>query len=374
MKINSLVRIIFSSSARGITMKKIILFIILNIFVFFSTQVIRALDFENGEYFIKSSVNENYAIDLYNFDIRNESNIQIYTLNKGSNQSWYINKESDGYYTIRSKINTNKVFDIPNSSKVAGTNVQLFDINYNNNQKWEIVSLGDGYYSFVSKCNGLYLTVASSNINNETNVIIDSKKEDETQKFKLDVIYDKTIEDGNYIISSFANSNKVLDIYNNRFTNGTNIELFEKNNGWNQIWKIEYLNNGYYKIANAIEPDYVLDVYGAFNKPETNVELFTYNGGDNQQWAIVDLGNGSYKIISKMGNVVLDVYGGIISNGSNIQVYTENNGINQQFRFEKVKENKKTIEDGNYLITSSKNLNKVLDVQGGIFTNKANID
>ena len=355
-------------------MKKILFFMILIILVFLCENKINAYQIDNGSYYIKSSIDENYAIDLYQSNIKNGTNIQMFTLNDGVNQLWYLNRESDGYYTLRSKINTNKVFDVPHSSKIAGTNVELFDINYGSNQKWEILSLGNNYYSFVSKCNGLYLTVSASDIKNETNIIVDEKRDDDTQKFKLDNIYKKTIEDGDYFISSAVNSNKVLDIYDNRYKNGTNIELFEKNGGWNQIWKVEYLNNGYYKIASAKYPQYVLDVTGLSSKPETNVELFDYNGGNNQQWAIEDLGNGKYRIISKLGNVVLDIYGGRISNGANVQIFSPNSGINQQFSFQKVSKPGKTIEDGNYVISSSKNEKKVLDIYDNKFKNKTNVE
>ena len=116
-------------------MKKILFFMILIILVFLCENKINAYQIDNGSYYIKSSIDENFAIDLYQSNIKNGTNIQMFTLNDGVNQLWYLNRESDGYYTLRSKINTNKVFDVPHSSKIAGTNVELFDINYGSNQK-----------------------------------------------------------------------------------------------------------------------------------------------------------------------------------------------------------------------------------------------
>ena len=84
------------------------------------------------------------------------------------------------------------------------------------------------------------------------------------QKFLLKEVIEptQTIDDGNYIIHSALDNNKVLDVYMGRTTNYTNVQLYDVANYRNnaQIWNIKYLGGGYYSISTLLDSNKVLDL------------------------------------------------------------------------------------------------------------------
>ena len=194
----------------------------------------------------------------------------------------------------------------------------------------------------------------------------------------------KVLKNGIYVISS--ENNKVLDVTKDSKENCANIEVWEKNNGNNQKFKIIY-ENGYYTIE-CISSGKYLDVYGDYKVKGTNVQQYEKNNQDNQKWIIKDAGNGSYYITSKSSNLNLDVYGGYFNNGTNIQIWTSGNQNNQKFKFElitsleennnsndgKIIKPEKTIEEGTYAIKSAVNTNYGLDVYRAQKDDCANIE
>ena len=186
------------------------------------------------------------------------------------------------------------------------------------------------------------------------------------------------IKNGIYVIST--ENNMVLDVTKDSKENCANIELWEKNGGNNQKFKLIY-KDGYYTIECVNSGKY-FDVYGNYKQKGTNVEQFDANGQDNQKWILKDAGNGYYYITSKSCNLNLDIFGGYFTNGTNVQVWTLANQNNQKFKFELVKlldnndviKPKKTIEEGTYAIKSASNINYGLDVCKNSKDDGANVE
>ena len=79
--------------------------------------------------------------------------------------------------------------------------------------------------------------------------------------------YEKTIDDGVYIIHSSINENYVLDANGGFANNGVNVQLYFKNNGLSQKWIVRYLNDGYYEITSTINDNYAnLTIKIRYNK------------------------------------------------------------------------------------------------------------
>ena len=185
--------------------------------------------------------------------------------------------------------------------------------------------------------------------------------------------YEKTIDDGVYIIHSSINENYVLDANGGFANNGVNVQLYFKNNGLSQKWIVRYLNDGYYEITSTINDNYALDVNGAAFNNSANIQLWKKNDSTAQKWIIKETGNGYYKIISYNTNYSLDACGAVATNFTNIQLWGNNTSLAQEFKFEKYSGLKKTIESGIYTISTAMDNSKVIDIYGGYLKNSTNI-
>ncbi len=293
---------------------------------------------KDGTYTIYSALSNEYVVDLSGGTVKNKQNIRLYKTNDTPAQQWKVRYVGNGYYKIVSTKAVNYGLDVTGAKKKNGTNVQLYQYKGVPAQQWMLKDAGGGYYYIVAKCNGLYLDVKGGKVANRTNIQMYKGNKTKAQKFAFAPVETgtKTIEDGEYIISSALNSNIVVDLYNGKTINKQNIQMHKYNATPAEHWKVTYLNNGTYKIASMKDSNYVLDVTGGGKVKNTNIQLYKSNGTKNQQFIIRSVGKGYYNIISKTNGLVLDVKGGKTTNGTNLQNYI-NNGTNaQKFKFEKV--------------------------------------
>lgn len=143
-----------------------------------------------------------------------------------------------------------------------------------------------------------------------------------------------TVAEGVYVIQSALGTNKVVDISGGGTTNGTNCQLYQRNNSVAQAFKITSAGSGWYTIQLAPTNDKVLDVSGGKGYSGCNVAIWTSNGSpatNNQLWCFESAGSGYYYIKSKTG-FYLDVSGGSSADGTNIQVYSGNKTAAQKFK------------------------------------------
>jgi len=171
------------------------------------------------------------------------------------------------------------------------------------------------------------------------------------------------IEDGIYTIKSALNEQYVLDIEASSQKDGGNLELWNNGNTDNQRFILKYLGDGTYSIV-ALHSKKAIDVEEGRKEKGTNILQWGYHGGNNQRWIIKSTGNGNFNIISKGNGLYLDIPNSKAGNGSNVQVWTQNGAKNQEFKFVKQDDNKgtKTIDNGIYLIESSTDTSKTLEI------------
>lgn len=138
------------------------------------------------------------------------------------------------------------------------------------------------------------------------------------------------ISNGMYTVSTALKSSMVMDVYDGRSSNGTNIQIYQSNGGSNQKYNITNVGSGWYKIIN-VATNKAVDVTGGVRASNVNVQLYDYNGSDAQLWRFISAGNGYYYIQNKLG-YYLDVYNNQTSNETNIIVYQFNGGNNQKWK------------------------------------------
>lgn len=328
----------------------------------------------DGTYTINTALDFNQVIDVHGASTANHANVEIYTRNNGQNQRYKVEHVGNGYYKIVA-IHSGKALTVKDSSITRGTNVEQETYVGIDAQKWVIKDAGNGYYYIISKCNGLYLDLQGGVSNSGTNIEVYDANYQNWQKFKfysVDVPAEKTIETGNYVITSAMNSNKVIDVEGDIIADNTNIDLWPNNGGNNQKFIITYLNDGYYTIK-AFNSNKVLTVQGSSALNGGNVVQNYYSGMDSQKWAIQATSNGYYYIISKLNGFVLDIEGATSKNGANVEVYEKNGGNNQKFKFVKT-EFSATIPNGKYAILASSNTNKAIDIEWGSTEDGAKVE
>ena len=191
------------------------------------------------------------------------------------------------------------------------------------------------------------------------------------------------LADGTYTISTLLNSNYVLDVKDGHTNNGANIQLYENNDTAAQQFNVSHDSQGYVTFTN-VKSGKVLDLSDAVVKNGGNIQQYKSNGTRAQKWIVKRDGDG-YIIISALNsNYVLDLHNAVVNNYRNIQLYSYNGTNAQRWNITKyvskeqrinnlAAQNKNTLADGTYTISTLLNSNYVLDVKDGHTNNGANI-
>ena len=343
------------------------------------TEKIESIEVEEATYYIHTKLNYDEVLDIEGQSTLNSANVQTWKQSEQEtkNQMFRIEKTEDGYYKIQAE-HSGKVLDVFGAKMQNGTNVQQYEYNGSEAQKWQIVDAGDGYVSFVSVCNGLYLDVAGGNKQDGANIQVYEANNTDSQKFKLEkyteIVGKQTIPDGIYNINTATKPNMGLDITDMSKENGANVQIWENSELVNntQRFKIEYLGDeeGAYKIT-VVGSGKVLEAQGRING--SSVKQNSYNNASTQKW-IIQEENGYYSIISKLSGLYLDIKSGNIKNGTSVDIYEGNETDAQKFVFKDATlKATQEIPDGIYRIESKLNSNMVLDIDGGSYSNGANV-
>ena len=307
----------------------------------------------DGDYYIISSINMNYYVDIPGTEVASGNNVNMYTMETNvmppACDAWTLVYLGNGFYKIKSK-GTNFCLDVSEASLDRGTNVQVWEENDSTAQQWSIIQTDYGY-KIQSRCNGFYLDIAGGGFENSTNVQVWETNDTTAQKYVF-VPYGastgQTIEDGVYSIRSALDTNYCIDAdgaaVKSEYKDETNIHLWETNT-CDDLFYVEYLSDGYYNVSE-VSTGLALDVWNNdanFAYVNRNIQLCGKNGNRNQQWVIKDNGDGTYTLISKMSGYCLDLSGGICEKGKNISQYLYNGTAAQKWSFVPISPSEITI-------------------------------
>lgn len=104
----------------------------------------------NGYYWIKATKNKNLVLDADNSTgLPDNANIQVYTKRDGNNQRWKIQDNGDGTVTLISAARLTAAMDVYQDNYANGTNIALWATNSRTNQKWVLDDVST-YISFDS--------------------------------------------------------------------------------------------------------------------------------------------------------------------------------------------------------------------------------
>ena len=166
------------------------------------------------------------------------------------------------------------------------------------------------------------------------------------------------LPDGTYNIKTTAS--KALS-----FSNGTNNEssarLAESDSS--ELQKFQFIRDGrFYRIKNIASGRY-LDVSGAGTTDGTDVQIYDKNDTCAQKWLIeIYKTSQTYTISSACSGKALDVDTARINiAGSNVQIWAKNNTVAQEWVFQRL--DNPILQDGTYNMRTPENKNISLDTE-----------
>ena len=141
-----------------------------------------------------------------------------------------------------------------------------------------------------------------------------------------------SLTDGTYVITSALDNNKALDVNKASKIEGSNIQLWDRNNGAAQRFQITHLGHNVYKIIN-VNSGKSLDINGSSKDAGANLLQWRWTNSENQKFYITGMPNVGYTIQAVHSGMVLDVNGSRTANGTNVTQWTDNGTLNQRWNF-----------------------------------------
>ena len=307
----------------------------------------------DGTYFISSSNNTSYVLDVSNGSKNNFGNIWLFKNNGTVAQAWTVKHDSKGYVTFIN-VGSNKAIDVYDGKAKNYQNISQYTSNNSYAQKWIVTKDSMGYKIMSAIDKNYVLDLYNGSVNNGTNIQVYQSNGTVAQRWKFDKYVKPTVEtarqkmdkmakeynanitESTYVISNYTQAKYVLDVSNGSKNSGANVWVFQSNNTNAQKWKVKKDSVGYITFIN-IGSNKALDVYNGNASNGTNIWQFNYNDSYAQKWIAKKNTDGSLTFLSALNsNYVLDISTGTVRNQQNIQLY-QNNGTNaQKFKLTKI--------------------------------------
>ena len=344
-------------------MKKLKLFLLL-FGLMLITPNVYAQEIKTGTYKIY------YGKDESKLLVEKDGNIELGDADNPGINTWDV--FSDGnYFSIRSSDNHSVSLAAVKGFK-DGTNIKTDSTDNTKYQKWELIQYNSKYYFIRSAFGGYNLDAAGGSNKIGTNIQLWSINGTDAQKWRFERINDdnQMLEDGTYMLRAYNNTDNVIDLSGAKTSNSTNINTYQRNYTWAQLWNFKY-EDGYYTISTYLDDNKVIDISLASFKNSSNIQLYESNGTKAQKWILEKNDDDTYSFSSYDGFWKLDISGGSKNSGANIQLYQTNGTAAQKFIFERVPMD--YLEDGYYTIDSLLGEDMVIGINNTKAVNGKNV-
>lgn len=147
-------------------------------------------------------------------------------------------------------------------------------------------------------------------------------------------------ETSTYMIKN-VNSGLYMEVTGGSTSNGTNVQQWGANSAASHnTWKFVSAGDGYYYLVSQLgdKSSCVLDVTGKKSTNGTNIEIYQLNNGDAQKFMLTKNSDGSYKIRTKVSACAscVEIANASSASGANVQEYEVNGANCQDWIIEKV--------------------------------------
>ena len=288
----------------------------------------------DGEYNINSSLDFNYRLDVNGASApRDGTNVQVWLRNNTGSQKYTIRFDTNtGYYTIYNPY-SNRYLDAAEGGNNGG-NTYVYSATTACPQRWILIPSASNTYRIASACTRTVIDISGGIASNGSNVAVYSDHAGLNQRWAFTPANEQLVADGTYYLESGINSGYRLDV-NGASTpkNGTNVQIWSKNNSDSQKFQIIYSpSTGYYTVKN-IYSGTPIDVTGAIAFNGANVAVWASNESCAQKWNIVSAGGEYFRLASACNSdYSLDVNGAVAKNGTNVQLWKNNDTSAQKWR------------------------------------------
>ena len=141
---------------------------------------------------------------------------------------------------------------------------------------------------------------------------------------------DESLSVGTYFIKS-KSSGKYLDVANGSSSSPANVQQYQYNSSFAQLWTVTKISAGIYELTPSTNGNLRLDVSDGTDSDQKNIQAFTSNSSQAQRWRIIKNTDGSYRLIPQISSFRgMDVDTGT----SNVQLWEYLGTNNQRWIFE----------------------------------------
>lgn len=242
----------------------------------------------DGTYYISSSLNSSYVLDVSNAAKNDFANIQLYQYNGTGAQGWKVSHDSKGYVTFMN-VGSNKVIDLYNGVAQSGQNISQYSSNNSYAQKWIVLKTSNGFKIMSALNTNYVLDLSGGTVRNSSNIQAYISNDTKAQRWnftkyesprqKLDNMtkqYNASIEETTYVISNYKSPSYTIDVSYGSKSNGANVWTHQSNNTNAQKWKVKKDSVGYITFIN-IESNKALDVSNASVNNGANIWQYEVN-------------------------------------------------------------------------------------------------
>ncbi|MCB0574039.1 MAG: ricin-type beta-trefoil lectin domain protein [Saprospiraceae bacterium] len=280
------------------------------------------VEYQFGNDFFKPIRMEKYpgsCLTDENGQTDNGNQILLSVCNGGAAQNWFLQG-----LTIHYGGQLDKCLDLPNSDTYVGNGIQLNDCNGYKAQVW----IYDGVTKYIRSgldMNKCFHAADGSNPSMSNNrIALWDCKDVANMRWAIDGATNPTISTNQNRILYAGNTKKCLDVYQGNMANGTNIQLYDCNNGAAQNW---------YFDANVIrfnkDRNKCLDLTQSKTDNGANIQLFDCNDTNAQKWTYNGITKSFHSWVDP--TKCIDVDHGNTANSTNIQLFDCNGTGAQQF-------------------------------------------
>ena len=171
--------------------------------------------------------------------------LQMYHRNGMQPQNFKLTfDKNSGYYTIRASY-VDKYVSAQNNGTDDRTRIVLNSWNGSCGQYWKIVKKDNGTYNIFNKCSDKALDVNGGFVylGNTVQLWTNNNLGPQEWKFENTSSVMRPLDDGVYSIASVLRSNYMLDVSGGIYTNGRNIQMWQRNNLQPQMFRITRSNH-----------------------------------------------------------------------------------------------------------------------------------
>ena len=253
---------------------------------------------------------------------------------KIATQIWKFNRNGDGSYKIISSV-TNEAIDLDRAADEDGSNIKILGSYNTTAQNWFIYQRSDGTYYIRSACSSTrVMDIKAGNTSDGSNIQLYARNDSEAQKFYIDKCGEILNQGDDFwaLILSTDCWKPIMQQDDGNVVLGT-----ETSDSYNRtLWHfLRNGNTGYYTVYSKLNGK-PLDVDMAADEDGANVKCYDYNSSMAQKWFILRREDGSYYMKSACSSRNMDLLYSSSKDGTNIQMWSHNGSSAQNFTVYKI--------------------------------------